>query len=122
MQVSAQAEGPHESTRNEAHSSAVSWAAVVGGAFVAASLSLILLSLGTGLGLSSISPWTNAGVSGTTLGFAAIVWLIGMQAIAFGMGGYLAGHLRTKWVNVHSDEMFGRSRDHPRRFERLLCR
>jgi hypothetical protein len=36
--------------RNEAYSSGVSWAAVIAGAFVAASLWLILLSLGTGLG------------------------------------------------------------------------
>lgn len=42
--------------KNEASSSAVSWAAVIGGAFVAASVSLILLSLGTGLGFSAASP------------------------------------------------------------------
>jgi len=45
--------------KNESSSSGVSWAAVIGGAFVAAALSLILLALGTGLGLSSVSPWSN---------------------------------------------------------------
>jgi len=49
--------------RNEASSPAVSWAAVIGGAFVAASLSLILLSLGTGLGFSAVSPWTHNGAA-----------------------------------------------------------
>src|ERR1019366_8545105 len=49
--------------RNEAHSSGVSWGAVVAGAFVAAALSLALLALGTGIGLSAVSPWTNAGAS-----------------------------------------------------------
>jgi hypothetical protein len=44
------------SVKSEAYSSGVSWPAVIGGAFVAASLSLILLTLGTGLGLSSVSP------------------------------------------------------------------
>jgi len=34
---------------NEAYASGVSWAAVIAGAFVAAALSLILLTLGTGL-------------------------------------------------------------------------
>ena len=42
--------------------SGVSWGAIIGGAFVAASLVLVLTILGVGLGLSSISPWTGTGV------------------------------------------------------------
>jgi hypothetical protein len=42
---------PEPSVNNEAHSSGVSGVAVIGGAFVAAALSPILLALGTGLGL-----------------------------------------------------------------------
>src|ERR1700674_5960002 len=87
--------------RNEAHSSGVSWAAVIAGAFVAAALSLILLALGTGVGLSSVSPWSNVGASTSTVSSIAIVWLIVTQIIASTMGGYLAGRLRTKWVNIH---------------------
>jgi len=40
----------------EAHSSGVSWGAVIGGAFVAVALYLILLALGAGFGLSAVSP------------------------------------------------------------------
>jgi hypothetical protein len=98
--------------RNEAYSAGVSWAAVIGGAFVAASLSLILLSLGTGLGFSAISPWSNMGAAASTLGTAAIVWLIATQIIASAMGGYLAGRLRTKWVQVHTDEVYFRDTAH----------
>jgi hypothetical protein len=47
---------------NEAYASGVSWAAIIAGAFVVAALSLILLALGSGLGLSSVSPWRNRGV------------------------------------------------------------
>jgi len=100
------------SVKNEAHSSGVSWAAVIAGAFVAAALSLILLALGTGLGLSSVSPWSNAGASTSTVGKAAIVWLIVMQIIASAMGGYLAGRLRTKWANIHTDEVYFRDTAH----------
>jgi len=100
------------SVKNEAHSSGVSWAAVIAGAFVAAALSLILLALGTGLGLSSVSPWSNAGASASTVGKAAIVWLIVMQIIASAMGGYLAGRLRTKWANIHTDEVYFRDTAH----------
>jgi hypothetical protein len=98
--------------KNESYSCGVSWAAVIGGAFVSASLALILLSLGTGLGLSSISPWSNAGASATTIGKAAIVWLILTQILASAMGGYLAGRLRTKWTNVHTDEVYFRDTAH----------
>ena len=100
------------SVKNEAHSSGVSWAAVIGGAFVAAALSLILLALGTGLGLSSVSPWSNIGASASTVGKAAIVWLIVMQIIASAMGGYLAGRLRTKSANIHTDEVYFRDTAH----------
>jgi len=90
----------------------VSWAAVIGGAFVSASLALILLALGTGLGLSSVSPWSNLGASASTVGKGAIVWLILTQIMASALGGYLAGRLRTKWVNVHTDEVYFRDTAH----------
>ena len=98
--------------QTEASSSGVSWPAVIAGAMVAAALSLILLALGAGMGLSSISPWSNAGAAASTVGKAAIVWLIVVQIIASAMGGYLAGRLRTKWVNVHTDEVYFRDTAH----------
>jgi hypothetical protein len=98
--------------RNEAYASGVSWAAVIAGAFVAAALSLILLSLGTGLGLSSISPWSNLGVSASTVGILAIIWLIVIQVVGSAMGGYLAGRLRTKWATIHTDEVYFRDTAH----------
>jgi hypothetical protein len=96
----------------DATASAVSWGAVIGGAFVAAALGLILLALGAGIGLSSISPWANAGASASTVGWGAIVWLILVQIIASTIGGYLAGRLRTKWVRVHTDEVYFRDTAH----------
>jgi hypothetical protein len=89
----------------DVNSSGVSWGAVIGGAFVAAALSLILLALGAGFGLSSVSPWSNVGASAATLGAAAIIWLIVTEAIASSMGGYLAGRLRTRWRAVHTNEV-----------------
>ena len=100
------------SVKNEASSSGVSWAAVLGGATVAAATSLILLALGTGVGLSSVSPWSNAGASASAVSKTAIAWLIVSQIIASAMGGYLAGRLRTKWVNTHTDEVYFRDTAH----------
>jgi hypothetical protein len=100
------------SGHNEAHSSAVSWAAVIGGAFVSAALSVILLALGAALGLSAVSPWSNTGATASAMSSATIIWLMVMEIIACGMGGYLAGRLRTRWVNVHTDEVFFRDTAH----------
>ena len=94
------------------NSSAVSWAAIIAGAVAAAALSLILLILGTGLGLSSVSPWSQSGISAATFGVSTILWLAATQLLASGMGGYLAGRLRTKWVSVHTDEVFFRDTAH----------
>ena len=103
---------PYPVPSDEANASGISWAAVIGGAFAAAALALILLTLGVGLGLSSISPWSPAGAWSTAIGAATIVWLILTQAIASAMGGYLAGRLRTRWVSIHSDEVYFRDTAH----------
>lgn len=94
------------------HTSGVSWGAIFAGAAAAAALSLILLVLGTGLGLASVSPWANRGASAMTLGVSTIAWLMFTQVAASGMGGYLAGRLRTKWVSVHTDEVYFRDTAH----------
>lgn len=91
---------------------AVSWSAILAGAAAAAALSLILLILGTGLGLSSVSPWANDGVSATTFGVSTILWLTFTQLVASGLGGYLAGRLRTKWIEIHADEAYFRDTAH----------
>ncbi len=89
-------------------SSGVAWGAVIGGAFVAAALSLILLALGAGFGLSSVSPWSNIGASAATIGALGIAWLIFTEIVASAMGGYLTGRLRTKWMLIHTDEVYFR--------------
>jgi hypothetical protein len=82
----------------------VSWGAVIGGAFVIAALSVIMLALGAGFGLEVVSPWSNVGVSASTAGSITIVWLIVTEIIACLLGGYLTGRLRTKWAVIHQDE------------------
>ena len=95
-----------------AQASAVSWGAIVAGAAGAASLSLILLILGTGLGLSSVSPWAHTGVGATTFGVSTIIWVTLTQLVASGMGGYLAGRLRSNWVGAETDEIHFRDTAH----------
>ncbi len=92
--------------------SAVSWAAIIAGAVAAIAASVILFVLGTGVGLSVISPWYGAGASAATVGVSAVVWLVVVQWISSGLGGFLAGRLRTKWVGVHTHEVFFRDTAH----------
>jgi hypothetical protein len=80
----------------------------MGGAFVAAAFALILLALGGGLELSALSPWSNAGASASTLTATAIGWLVFTEVVASALGGYLAGRLRTKWILIHTDEVYFR--------------
>jgi hypothetical protein len=100
------------SPKTEAFASGVSWAAVTAGAFVAAALSLVLLALGAGAGLSTLSPWSNSAVSPTAVGVGALLFLAIVEIVASGIGGYMAGRLRTKWVNVHTDEVYFRDTAH----------
>lgn len=92
--------------------SAVSWGAILAGAVAAAALSLILLILGVGLGLSSVSPWSFEGVSKETFGWTSVAWLTFTALAASGLGGYLAGRLRTKWTQIHGDETYFRDTAH----------
>jgi hypothetical protein len=91
---------------------AVSWPAIVAGAFVAAGVSVILLALGSGLGFASISPWANHGVSATAFTITAAIWLLVTQWISAGLGGYIAGRLRSRWEGTHVHEVFFRDTAH----------
>jgi len=91
---------------------AVSWGAVIAGAVGAAALSLVLFLLGTGLGLAVVSPWASERISGTAASVSTIVWVTAVQLLASVLGGYLAGRLRTRWVTVHTNEVFFRDTAH----------
>lgn len=90
----------------------VSWAAIFAGAVLAATVSLILFLLGSGVGLSSVSPWTRNSMDAPTLGITAIIWMTVTQMIAAGSGGYLTGRLRVKWLDVISEEVYFRDIAH----------
>jgi hypothetical protein len=90
----------------------VSWPAVTAGAIVSCALTLVLLAFGIGLGLSVVSPWAGAGVSATTFKIGTGLYLIVIAMLASSIGGYIAGRLRTRWVGVHSDEVYFRDTAH----------
>lgn len=93
-------------------SGAVSWGAVIAGAVGAAALSLVLFVLGSGLGLAVVSPWNHEGASGTAVGVGTIVWVTVVQLLASALGGYLAGRLRSRWIQTHTNEVYFRDTAH----------
>lgn len=93
-------------------SSAVSWGAVIAGGLASAALTLILLSLGTGLGLAVISPWSDWNVTAVRVATGAGIFTCIVAVMASAVGGYLAGRLRTRWAGVHSNEVYFRDTAH----------
>jgi hypothetical protein len=102
--------GLYETLRHplEAATSGVAWPAVLGGAFAAVALSVVLLALASGFGLAVVSPWPGAGASATTFSIMTGLWLIITQWLASGLGGYITGRLRIKWAGLHTHEVFFR--------------
>jgi hypothetical protein len=96
----------------ESSVSAVSWSAIAAGAVVSAAFTLFLLHLVAGLGLVSVSPWSGSGASATTIHVAGGITLILMAVMASALGGYLAARLRTRWVGLHTDEVYFRDSAH----------
>ncbi|HWG72134.1 MAG TPA: hypothetical protein VN692_22170 [Steroidobacteraceae bacterium] len=90
----------------------MSWPAIFAGASVAAAVSLILVALGAGLGFASVSPWPGHGVSAAAFAVTTAIWLIVTQWVSSGVGGYMAGRLRTRWVGTHTHEVFFRDTAH----------
>ncbi|MVW72031.1 hypothetical protein [Bordetella sp. 15P40C-2] len=92
--------------------SAVSWGAVIAGAVIASAVSSMLVIGGSGLGFLSMSPWEDEGASGKTLAIGTLVWLFVTHIIAYGIAGYVAGRLRTKWTDAAVDEIYFRDTAH----------
>lgn len=107
MGSSAAVAGPVESSR-----SAVAWGPIIGGAVAATGVSLILIMLGSGFGLTMVSPWSGESSSAATVGITAAIWLIVVQWLSAALGGYMTGRLRTKWAAVRTDEVFFRDTAH----------
>jgi hypothetical protein len=100
------------SAASESSASGVNWAPIIAGALAAAGVTLILTLLGSGLGLTMVSPWSSQSAAATTVSISAAIWLIIVQWLSAGVGGYLTGRLRTKWVSVHTDEVYFRDTAH----------
>src|SRR5580700_6702780 len=99
-------------TDTEPSVAGVSCAAVAAGAVVSCALTIVLLAFGIGLGLSVVSPWAGAGVSATTFKIGTGLYLVVIAMLSSSIGGYIAGRLRSRWIGVHTDEVYFRDTAH----------
>jgi hypothetical protein len=83
---------------------AASWSAIFCGAAVAISTSLVLLTLGAGLGFAALSA--------SSFTIAGVIWVIVTQWISALLGGYITGRLRHRWLATHTHEVFFRDTAH----------
>lgn len=104
--------GPGDAEHFDTVGGGVSWSAILAGATAAAALSLIMILMGAGMGLGLASPWEAQGADARTIGMAGVFWITFTQIAASGLGGYLAGRLRTKWSTMHSGEVGFRDTAH----------
>ena len=84
---------------------ATDWGAITGGALGAIAISIILFTAGAGFGLSTVEPWSFANRAPETFAIGAAIWLVVMQWLSAGFGGYIAGRLRAKWIGLRTDEV-----------------
>lgn len=85
--------------------SGVSWSAVIAGAVTAVAVSSIVIALGSGIGMSVISPYSYSAPSTGTMTVIGALWLVFAQAVGFATGGYVAGRLRRAPTSMHTDEV-----------------
>ena len=97
-----------ETSAVESNTSAVSWAAIVAGAVVAAATSLVLALVVAGVDLASVSPWPGSGASARSITAVSAIAVVIIQWLSAAIGGYLTGRLRTKWTATHTHEVFFR--------------
>jgi hypothetical protein len=104
---------PHSDGPNlESSKSGIHWASIIGGAVGATAVSAMLVPLGSAFGFSSVSAWRDLGHNALVFSTNWAIWLVVMQWLSSLVGGYIAGRLRVKWADTHSDEVFFRDTVH----------
>ena len=83
----------------------ISWSAVIAGAITAIAISFIIISLGSGIGMALVSPYSYSSPSVTTMTIIGALWLVFAQAVGFAVGGYVAARARRVPTPMHTDEV-----------------
>jgi hypothetical protein len=83
----------------------VDWAAIFAGATIATAIGLVLSAFGLGIGLSVTSPYEGEGSAPAFFAIGAGLWMLAIQLLAFGAGGYVAARLRARQPELTEHEV-----------------
>jgi hypothetical protein len=78
---------------------------------VAAAVSLLLFALATGLDLATLAR-SPGGVAAAPVSLITLIAMVVTQWVSAGLGGYIAGRLRTRGSGTHTREVFFRDTSH----------
>lgn len=81
------------------------WGAILGGAFVALAVGMLMLTFGAALGLSMVSVEPGEGASLRWTAIGAGIWFLWVVLSSVGAGAYLAGRLRHPVGDAVNDEV-----------------
>lgn len=90
----------------------VDWAAIIAGALLASAIGFILMTFGSGLGLSLVDMDGKNGVSPVMLAAMVGLWTAWVIVSSFMAGGYLAGRLRRRAFDATDHEVDVRDGSH----------
>lgn len=97
---------------NEIHSSSmhtspayVDWPAIVAGAMLSTSISVLFMAFGSTIGLTMASPYRGEGSSGSMFIAAIGLWTLWVVVSSMMAGGYLAGRMRRRIAAVNDHEV-----------------
>ncbi len=85
--------------------SRVDWGAIFAGAVLTTAVALILLTFGTGLGLSVSSPYEGEGMRPALYALGAGLWLLWVHLVSFTIGGYVTARLRARQPDASEHEV-----------------
>lgn len=83
----------------------VEWGPILAGAIAASAISFVLLTAGTAVGLSLISPLPGQSYGRTAAALAAF-WAVFVPIFSLLIGGYLAGRMRASWSSNPDEVQF----------------
>ena len=80
----------------ESQGSYVDWPAIFAGTVLATTISFVLITFGSAVGLSLTSAYEGQGITLFWFAIVAALWLLWVQISAFIAGGYLTGRMRKR--------------------------
>lgn len=93
---------------HEIRGSYVDWAAVLGGAVVAAATGVLFATFGAALGLSTVSAEEGEASSINLWLVVSGLWIVVTLAASYFAGGYIAGRMRRRLDDASADEVSAR--------------